>query len=225
MKKFVKVLSLILVLSFVFSLAACNKQAAKIDGTWKYTVDFDKALKAAADSEEVKENETAEQALQFLDGPVGDLVKKMNITMNVELKQDNTFVGTLDENSLNQSFETLKAGLPEVMPSLMAAITGQSEEEIKTQLEKSGKSMDDTINQMMEKFDVETIVEDAKNKKYEGTYRFEDGKLYFAEKGEEIDTNAYLVVEVSGDTLKVTDIVGVEKAKDLKPMLPIEFKR
>ena len=227
MKRFAKVVSLILVLCFVFSLAACGKQAAKIDGKWKYTADFEKILKAAKDSDELKESEEAQKALSVLDGPVGDLLKKLKPSVFVELKEDNTMVGSVDNDSLKSSLETLKAGLPDVLPAVMAILMDVSEEKAKEQIEDSGMSMEEMTETLMAQFNVDDMLKEATTENLEGTYRFEDGKLYFAEKGEKIDTSKYLEVELSSDTLKITGIKGLEEKdeKEVQAILPIELER
>ena len=210
MKKLTKILALVLALTLVLSLAACGK-GDSIVGTWKYNVDFQKAMSAASGESEGFE-EMAEQ--------LGDVFEGLTMVMVMDLKEDNTFTLSFDEASVKAAAEGMKSKMTEALPALVASMYGMSEDELKDLLAQQGTSMDELIAQMSEEFNSDEMAEELKDATVSGTYAYADGKLTLkAEEGEDVMT-----VELKGNELKVTDLTGSD-VEDYKVLLPMTFNK
>ncbi|MBO4419098.1 MAG: hypothetical protein J5789_04670 [Oscillospiraceae bacterium] len=218
MKKYTKLFALILALCLVFSLAACSKSGASVVGVWKYTLDFSKAMESAGSTADLS-------ALGSMGDSLVDAFKDMNIILVLDLREDNTCKFYVDEASARAAVDQMMSKMGDILPGLLASMLGVSEAEIMEMLEAEGVSMDDVMAEMMGQFSTEDLVSQLAENSKEGTYRFENGKLYLTETGKAENTDKFLAVELNGNEMRVTDVVGVEGFESYKTLLPMVFVR
>lgn len=241
MKKFAKLMALLLALVLVLSLVACKKadnktnqvaapggtnaqngdndistppvQEATVEGKWAYTMDAERLISIAAEQEGASDEE-----LDMVRQLIGDT----EIRMYLELNADGTLRFAMDPESAQAMAENMVQNLPQ----LMAAMYGVSMEELESMLAEQGMTMEQFTDMMRDEINPEDMMSDIED--VNGIYKVEGDKLYVANEGDEFDENNYLVFTLSGNTLIVTDIVGVEgedSAEAMKQMLPLTFTR
>lgn len=218
MKKTTKLLALVLALALVFSLTACAKQAT-ITGSWKYSVDFMKLfnLEAEETTEETQDPEEA-AAMEAMLSTMKKMYDGLSMDIILDLKEDNTFTMTTDEDALKTTGEKLKERAKEYAPELLKAMFG--EEMLNAMLEEEGKTMEEYANEYADQMDVSDMEIDTVS----GTYSYEEGKLVLSVEGEKPVT---LTVELSAKELKVTAIeseeIDEEDLETYKALLPLVF--
>lgn len=217
MKKMTKVLALVLALAMILSLAACSKSNG-IAGTWKYTVDFQKAMEASGGMEGMDEM-AAEMGDSFT-----QLFEGLTMTVILDLKDDNTYTFQVDEASAKAAAEGMMSRMGDILPSLLSAMLGVEADQLDETLKGMGTSMDEMLAEMEGSMDTDELVKQLQEEAQKGTYRYEDGKLYLTPEGETENAEKYLTVEL-GNELKVTAINGVEGMDDYEAMLPMVFVR
>ena len=220
MKKFTKWMAFALVLTLIVALTGCanSKDAATLTGTWKYTMDFSKAMAAAGDAEEM-------EGLEELGDSFKEMLNGLTMVMVLELKEDQTYSFYIDENSAKAAVDAMMSKMSELMPKLIAEMTGMSEEDVVKELEKEGKSMDDMLEEFAGEMDTEEMLKDLKESASKGTYRFADGKLYLTEEGEVENPADYVVVELEGNELRITEVSEGAQFDEYKSLLPLVFVR
>lgn len=229
MKKFAKLMALVLALVLVFSLAACSKQAG-IAGAWKYTMDLKELTEKSIASEAANSADSGmtEEQIQAMGESMGKIFDGINMITVLELREDNSFTLSMDEASVKAAAETLSAKLPDLMPELLAAMFGQTVEELEESLKEWDMSLEDMTESMKDELSADSLLEDMELDTVTGTYRYEEGKLYLtpkAEEGEEAQ-EITLTVELAAKELKITALDGeVEDADMYKAILPIVFTR
>ena len=218
MKKLTQLLALALALCLVLSLTACGSGIA---GTWKYEMDLAKMMEAAAGDEDLSES------LGGMADTLKTLYDGLSMKLVLDLKPDKTFTFGFDKESAKAAAEGMLAKLGDVLPAMIAESMGVSLEELNEQLEEAGMTMDALISLSIGALDVDDLVDQFTGENMEGTYRYEDGKLYLTEKDAEEDPNSYLVVEVSGSELRVTDVSSNEDGSydNYKALLPLVFTK
>lgn len=216
MKRITKLLALALVLSLLFTLCACSKDQKGIAGTWKYSIDFEKVL-SSGDADLA--------ALGQLGDGMADMFKGLSMVVILDLKEDNSFKFSFDEASAKAAVEGMMSKMGEILPSLVAGISGMSEEDFKAAMDAQGITMDDLMEQFMGQVNTDEIVEELVKQSKEGSYRFEDGKLYLTESGETEKADQYLSVELNGNELKVVDVPKGDDFEGFKSLLPLVFTR
>ena len=218
MKKTIKLLALVLALALVFSLTACAKQAT-ITGSWKYSFDFMKLfnLEAEETTEETQDPEEA-AAMEAMLSTMKKMYDGLSMDIILDLKEDNTFTMTTDEDALKTTGEKLKERAKEYAPELLKAMFG--EETLNAMLEEEGKTMEEYANEYADQMDVSDMEIDTVS----GTYSYEEGKLVLSVEGEKPVT---LTVELSAKELKVTAIeseeIDEEDLETYKALLPLVF--
>ena len=79
---------------------------------------------------------------------------------------------------------------------------------------------------MQEQLDPEDMVASMTESTQNGFWRYQDGKLYIVEEGESVDTDQYMTVELSGNTLTVTGLPNADANEEMyEKMLPMIFTR
>ena len=218
MKKITKLLALVLALALVFSLTACAKQAT-ITGSWKYSVDFMKLfnLEAEETTEETQDPEEA-AAMEAMLSTMKKMYDGLSMDIILDIKEDNTFTMTTDEDALKTTGEKLKERAKEYAPELLKAMFG--EEMLNAMIEEEGKTMEEYANDYADQMDVSGMEIDTVS----GTYSYEEGKLVLSVEGEKPVT---LTVELSAKELKVTAIeseeIDEEDLETYKALLPLVF--
>lgn len=111
MKKMMKLLSLVLVLALVLSLAACSgTKTATIVGKWSTTMDMEKMMEKAA--------EGGEDDLGGMMEAFGSIFKGVVFKINLEFNEDGTFVMSTDEDSMKAAAELLVSNAKEALGEL-----------------------------------------------------------------------------------------------------------
>lgn len=210
MKKITKILALVLALTLVLSLAACSK-GPSIAGSWKYTVDFQKAMEASGEAEGLEE--LGEEMAGLFDG--------LTMVMVLDLTEDGKYTFAFDEASVKAAAEGLVSKMKELLPGMLASMYDMSEDELKELLESQGTSIDAMLKDMEDEFDTNELVDQIKEATSTGTYTYEGGKLTLKGDNGEGDV---LVVTLEENKLTVTEVEG-EGFDDYKVLLPMEFVR
>ena len=122
MKKFTKWMAFALVLTLILALTGCanSKDADTLTGTWKYTMDFSKAMAAAGDAEEM-------EGLEELGDSFKEMLNGLTMVMVLELKEDQTYSFYIDENSAKAAVDAMMSKMSELMPKLVAEMSGMSD--------------------------------------------------------------------------------------------------
>lgn len=230
MKKLAKLLALLLALTMMLSLAACKETDEKnagantteaansIVGSWKFTLNLDKALAVAGDTEEL-------QGLEELGDSFMEMMKELSIVMVLDLKADDTYTFQIDEDSAKEAISSMMSKMKEIFPKLMADMLGMSEEDVMAQLEAAGTSVDSLMEQAIGQMDTDQMLKDMTKDSSKGTYRFADGKLFLTEEGKVENPADYAEVELNGNELKITKLADNESFESLKDLLPLVFVR
>lgn len=225
MKKISAILALVLVLAMVFSLTACAKTS--IVGAWKYTMDFNKMFEVMESGDSTGETKDAQQAAA--EKALTDTMKKVfeGATMPIilDLKEDNTFVMSGDEAAMKETTKKIADRLPEILPDLIAGMSGMTREEFEAKMKEANMTMDDVMEQYGGMFNAEDMVDDMKVDEVKGTYTFEDGKLVLTPEDKD-EKPSTMTVELSAKELKVTAIESEDDlGESLKKLLPLVFTK
>lgn len=225
MKKISAILALVLVLAMVFSLTACAKTS--IVGAWKYTMDFNKMFEVMESGDSTGETKDAQQAAA--EKALTDTMKKVfeGATMPIilDLKEDNTFVMSGDEAAMKETTKKIADRLPEILPDLIAGMSGMTREEFEAQMKEANMTMDDVMEQYGGMFNAEDMVDDMKVDEVKGTYTFEDGKLVLTPEDKD-EKPSTMTVELSAKELKVTAIESEDDlGESFKKLLPLVFTK
>lgn len=219
MKKITKLCALLLVFSVLLLLCACSGSGSSIDHVWRYRVDFEKAVFSVGDTE----------GLEELTGGMSDMLNAMveGLTMDMvlDLKSDNSFSFYTDEESAKAAMDGMVDNLGKKLPEIMAPILGIDAEQFSATLSAMGLSTDYFMESIRKEMDTDKLLEELKNSAINGTYRYENGKLYLTLEGQTEDPNAYLTVEVNGKEMRVTAINNVPDFEKYSSMLPMVFTR
>lgn len=219
MKRKIKVLmSIVMILTMCTMLASCGKEsggsekktdAEMIIGDWTCELDMTNMLEESFMS--VEGMDDIAQYFEF---------KNLSFDLEMSFAKDGKCTLKADEDSVEQCFDLLVEqaldGMIKMMEDMagmsmadLAAASGTTEdalrEELKTQL-LSEAGLDSSLIADM------TLEEETE-------YEIKDGKIYTAE-------NDYMAYELSGDTLKITEIVE-ETSSDfsMDEFLPLVFER
>ena len=240
MKKITKLLALLLVLTLVFALVACQNGTSKksdkddkddkddktsdvtdppvaaptIEGKYTTILDIETLMGIAGANEDADEDQI-EMVKQLLEGAKG-------VTMNMELTADNKFSAAMDEQSMKDLVNVMLGNMATVLPAMM----GMTDEEFDAALAEQGMTRDDFAAAMAEQLDTEDMF-DTSEMNMSGTYRLDGDKLYVTKDGEEEDTNSYWVVEVTEKALIIKEVVGEDGVapEGAEALLPWTFNR
>lgn len=249
MKKLTKILALVLCLAMVLSLGACAKQASPAVGSWKCALDMkDLAEKSTAAAAEQEQDMTEEQQKAMAD-VMSQLFEGSSMTVVLDLKEDQNYTMTMDEESVKATLNNMSAKLPELMPQLLAAMFGMSLDDLKESLAEMNMDLDDMMEEMGDEFSAESLLEGMEMDSETGTWRYEEGKLYLTPKetasesetgaesteapaetqspaGTEAAQEVCMTVEFNGNEMKVTAIDGEdEEMEAFKYILPMIFTK
>ena len=87
-----------------------------------------------------------------------------------------------------------------------------------------GYTMDAYIDTMFSQMNLNSIAEGVLSS---GKYRFDGEKFYPSDDSGAIDESHYLIIDISGNTLTITDAVGLNDSGSMfaSQAFPIEFAR
>ncbi len=190
-------------------------------GTWTYLLDYATLMEASAGELEQLDEMTRSMVEAFRD---------LELEVMLDLRADGTCTFGIDEDSARAAVETIIPQMSEIIIPLMLNMYGMTEEELAAALEEQGSSMEEFKEQMMtamqEQLDPEDMVASMTESTQNGFWRYQDGKLYIVEEGESVDTDQYMTVELSGNTLTVTGLPNADANEEMyEKMLPMIFTR
>lgn len=222
MKKTRKILSLLLALVTVFALTACDglnfagKSGSEVVGEWVMEMDLAEAL-----NEMMLAEIPDESLLPSAELPVYMTLElkssgKCAITMEIQAED---YMDELADNMVDYIYD-------------MYAQNGMSKAEVDQAYEAENgttirEECDNSIKAALEELE-ENMADASKN----GYYKYDDGKLYFAEDEDDLeDKERYMVISLDDDELTVKKMVGddledmPEEMEELGVELPWTFEK
>lgn len=194
--KLIQVLCFVLVLAMVFTLSGCGaSEKEKLLGTWEGEVDISAVLNTSFTS--------------TLEEEVSGFLKFDGIfaTVRITFREDDTYFICLEESSVDAMVSAMKediaAGLEAYLVQLIAG-TG-----MQMTIDEIMEVMDTTMEEMVDSYITEDMVENLKNLTSEGKFLAEDGKLYWSNGAEQEAENGNCdFYTMKKDTLTLTGPVG-----------------
>ena len=254
LKKFAKLIALILALVLVLSLAACKKSgdaetqaSAPAADEGKQSTEANAETDAPATEAPAAEGDivgkwTSELSIEGLmqanagntDEQSMEMVKTLfgdgSIIVNLEFNADGTTVFSMDQESIKALMNNMINNIDAIIPQIVAA-QGMTEEDFAAALEQQGMTMDQFKEQLAEQFKDEDLLGDLDNTSATGTYKLEGDKLFLTAEGKEINDSQYLVIDLTANTLVIKEVVGIEDLgndmdlEGMEKMLPWTFNR
>ncbi len=208
-KTLLKLLSLLMAVTLVFSMAACSKEGADsekedtIVGKWKCEMTFSELMGDAM--------EDSEEMLQYFD------FTGIKITMYTEYKADGTYATYLTEEDVEAFADDLKEMMTEGMTEYLEDMIEQSGQDIELEDVLAGSGYDSIEEMIDEVVDVMLDEQDIEEFEEEGYYLVEDDKLYMSDEAD-IDTSEVeaSTFELDGNELTI---------EDPSSTITLEFKR
>lgn len=211
MKRMALVLTLVLVLGAFSACGALEglfgpKIAGEWEGNWDMAEIFNSSMAAGGDA----------TMAEYLS------VEELNIPVCFEFEDDGTYKMYVDEDGLKDSFEDLKS-------KMLIQMRAYFDDTLGATLAAAGMTLDDvlasqglTLESMVdEALDVDALF-DPDDLSESGTYKLENGKLYF-------DEDEYMLCEIDGDTMTLDLPEDSEMDGDLGEimgmLLPMTLKR
>ena len=203
MKTGKNMIAIVLCVAMLAALTACNgAQAEGIVGKWEASLDMKEMME------------------QNMDGMTLDA---FTIVMRFQFNQDGTYVVEMDQNSVKQAMNGLKAPMEKLFEE-QAKELGMSLDEFKKAYEESmGVSFDAMFDSLIN----ELLDSEEFAFKNEGCYKEADGKLYFSDdKSEPADEDDdYVTYELKGSELRLTGVPEGDSYMFADAMFPMVFKR
>ncbi len=199
-----KLFAVLLTLAMLLGLAACGIVPEKVTivGSWKGSIDMSKILSDYTEMD--------------FDEPICfDIV--------LSFHEDDTYTAKVDTDSLKAAMK--KAA--ELVVEKMIETFGGEGQDFDEMLAAEGMTREEFVEQIMNSMDLENSMGDTETLGY---YKFENGKLFFAEDREDLETvdvTNCLHVTLESKTLTITEIESDgEKASEVMPNLfPWVFKK
>ena len=254
LKKFAKLIALILALVLVLSLAACKKSgdaetqaSAPAADEGKQSTEANAETDAPATEAPAAEGDivgkwTSELSIEGLmqanagntDEQSMEMVKTLfgdgSIIVNLEFNADGTTVFSMDQESIKALMNNMINNIDAIIPQIVEA-QGMTQEDFAAALEQQGMTMDQFKEQLAEQFKDEDLLGDLDNTSTTGTYKLEGDKLFITAEGKEINDSQYLVIDLTANTLVIKEVVGIEDLgndmdlEGMEKMLPWTFNR
>ena len=254
LKKFAKLIALILALVLVLSLAACKKSgdaetqaSAPAADEGKQNTEANAETDAPATEAPAAEGDivgkwTCELSIEGLMqanagntdeqsmGMVKTLFGDGSIIVNLEFNADGTTVFSMDQESIKALMNNMINNIDAIIPQIVEA-QGMTQEDFAAALEQQGMTMDQFKEQLAEQFKDEDLLGDLDNTSANGTYKLEGDKLFITAEGKEINDSQYLVIDLTANTLVIKEVVGIEDLgndmdlEGMEKMLPWTFNR
>ena len=239
LKKFAKLIALILALVLVLSLAACKKSgdaetqaSAPAADEGKQSTDANVETDANAETDapateapaaegDIVGKWTSELSIEGLmqasagntDEQSMEMVKTLfgdgSIIVNLEFNADGTTVFSMDQESIKALMDNMINNIDAIIPQIVAA-QGMTQEDFAAALEQQGMTMDQFKEQLTEQLKDEDLLGDLDNTSANGTYKLEGDKLFITAEGKEINDSQYLVIDLTANTLVIKEVVGIE---------------
>lgn len=217
MKKFAKLIALVLALVLVLSLAACKKSGDASGktptspvGKWVSELAVADMIKASGESSEGMDAESMKQLF-------GDSTVKVNL----ELTSDGKIILTPDKDSFKALFEKMTENIADLLPTMFNV----SPEKLDEMLQAKGMTKEQLVEQVKGQFNPDEMFGNLDESAVTGVYEIDGDKIYLGEEGKTVDKNTYIVFTLSGNKLTLKDLVGSigEDLDGMKAMFPWEF--
>ena len=225
MKRFGKLIAILLALTLLFSLAACSGSSSSAAGgsiTGKWTCSFD-TFKLVDFAWNSTTHSSDEQRIYDL---CEIMCKNVSISMVLTLNEDNTCSIAMDEASMRTAVDGMIKNTHNNIMECMSIITGLSQSELRAQMAEKGMTEADLQAALDQQFDASAMLEGMTMEEQTGTYTYENGKLVITDKS---GTRETWTVSLNGNTLKVTDIDSASAdstgAMMKEMLLPMVFKK
>lgn len=209
-----KILSLVLALIFVASIASCAQKPDEelIIGEWEGEVDMSEMMMESFGDEEMGD---------YVD------VKDFKIKLIVEFNEDGKFTASIDKKSAEDAFEGFVDDMKKGMRAYYEDMAEDSGSSVDDLFGDMGMTLDSYFDLMFGEEAVDAMIEGLTSEKNEGEYKIEDGKLYMITEDEEFDKDEYTVYKLTSKKLIFEEIHGEEEEDGIvaDKMLPITFKR
>lgn len=205
--------SLLLALGLIAALVlgGCGKKddSASLVGEWQATLEMANTLNESLAS----------------DPTMADYIKidSFAMKMDLSLRDDGTFTLALNEASVNEAFEGIKAPLKDGITAYMEASLEGTGMSVEDALAASGMDIDSMMDSMLSPEMITASLGDATES---GSYVAKDGKLYFLDEGETKpgDDSAAMPYTLSGSKLTL-DKPSSGDVGDLAEFFPMEFAK
>lgn len=197
-----KVLSIVLMLALVLTLAGCGEQS-KFVGKWEAKLDLSDLM-----NKQMGENAAMADYIK-----IDDFI----MVLELEFEDDGTYKMSVDEDEFADSIDSikddLKDGLTDYFEDYIKGMGVQMS--VEDVLKQSGTDLDTLVEDALSEETIEGITGEMEK---EGNYEVKDGKLFLSDgKDKDIDEDVYTKYEISDDELKLTESSDEEEA-DLYPM-------
>ncbi len=211
-----KAFSLVLVLAMAVTLAGCATDKDQLIGEWVGTVDYAEMV-----DESLKEGLGDELADYFE-------ISEFVITVNLEFKEDGTYTMEMDEDALEDTFDTFRSDLEDGLVSYFEELLKDEglDMSVEELLEQENTTMDELMDEIFTDDAMDMLLEEFEEVvSSKGNFDAEDGKLYTtAKKSEDIDEDLYEEYELDGDTMTLLSTTH-DIEKEAEDLYPIEFER
>lgn len=200
MKKFSKLVAVLMVLTMVFSLCGCGNSAKKLYGSWGLECDFSDLL-----AEEMGEE-------------YADFSCALPMTILFDFNEDGSFHMSVDKDSFSGSLDKWFAEFISYNVDLLYAEfekqgvdRATADEQVQTQF---GSSMEEYMTQLIEEsVDVDSMADEMT---VDGKFEVKGNKLYIAETGEDTNSVVGNPYKVTADTLTI-EMAAEEEGEEIIP--------
>ncbi|HKM34289.1 MAG TPA: hypothetical protein VJY54_06065 [Lachnospiraceae bacterium] len=200
MKKFSKLVAVVMVLAMVFSLCGCGNPAKKLYGSWGLNCDFSEML-----SKELGED-------------YADFSCAFPMTILFNFNEDGTFLMSVNKDSFSESLDKWFAEFITYNVDILYAEfekqgidKATADEQIQAQF---GCSIEEYMTQLIEEsVDVDSMADEMTK---DGNFVVKGNQLYIAETGEEMDSVTGNPYKITTDTLTI-EMSAEEETAEIIP--------
>lgn len=184
MKKFTKVVAMLMAMVLLLSLCGCGDESKKVIGKWSYEIDLQDAIMEEMGSEEF-----------------ADFKSTLPVTIFFDFQEGGKMELTVDEDAFISAYESWLNDFCDFAADYLyseAEAGGMTKEDVDSMF---GGSAKDYFKEMMnEEVNPADLVADMKNS---GVWKAKGGKLYISE-GSEVEANRYDNYKIEGDVMTIT---------------------
>lgn len=212
-----KRISILLCVAMLLTLlAGCGED--DLTGTWEATINVSETIGAGIMDEMAK---SMPEAKDYID--LGELTLVVRTTFN----EDGTFVSAVTEESFSAMMDVAADKACEGFTAYIEKLIGDFN--LNLDVNKviglnEGETLADRFKAQFKTEDFKKIIEENSQN---GVYKAKDGKLFTADVVENISEEKYEVYALNGDTLELTESVGMEDdvASVMIKAYPMTYKK
>ena len=209
-----KIVGIVLIVSMLLAFAGCGNSKAgdkeQFVGTWKAELDmtdlFNEGLK-----QEIAQAD--EEMASYFD------IEHFGFTVVFKFNEDDTYTTEIDDASLNDSMDAMKACVRDGMMAYFEDMIAEYELDMSVEdmLEASGISIEDIIEEGLSADMFDDVLAELE---MHGNWKAENGKLYTTETvNDKIDKNSYELYEITSEGIKLSLVDPTEDETGIFPML------